>query len=91
MEVSQLQWAEPGPHARGNLAWHLIRALHLAGRCTLCGACEEACPADIPLGRLNRMPARCVWEEFGYAAGLDPEAPAPLSTGSPEDSDRLFR
>jgi len=91
VELNQPQWLEPSAHGRGNLNWNLIRAFHLAGRCTLCGACEDTCPVDIPLMTLNRMLARHVWEEFGHAAGLDPDAPPLLSTWRPEDSNELFR
>ena len=28
--------------------FHLVRAVHMAGRCVDCGLCEEACPVDIP-------------------------------------------
>jgi len=85
------QWLEPSAHQRGNLAWNIIRADHLAGRCTLCGACESACPVDIPLMTLNRGLALRVWEEFGYAAGLDPDATPLLSTWHADDSNELFR
>ena len=40
---------------------------------------------------LNRMLASHVWQEFGYAAGLDPEASPLLSSWAADDSDELFR
>jgi ferredoxin len=91
VDQGQPQWLEPSAHQRGNLNWNLIRAYHLAGRCTLCGACESACPVNIPLMTLNRMLARHVWEEFGYSAGLDPEASPLLSSWARDDSSELFR
>jgi ferredoxin len=72
------RWIEPSPHARGNLAWHLVRALHLAGRCVGCGECERACPVDIPLGLIQSKVAGIVAEHFGYRACDDPEVPAPI-------------
>ena len=65
-DKTQPQWIETSPHARGNLAWHITRALHLAGRCVDCGECERACPAGIPLGLLNRKIAAVVADRFGY-------------------------
>ncbi len=91
VEQGHPQWLEPSAHQRGNLAWNIIRAHHLAGRCTLCGACESACPVDIPLMALNRGLALLVWEEFSHAAGLDPDAPSLLSTWQADDSNELFR
>jgi ferredoxin len=56
---------ETSPSPRGNLAWHITRAFHLAGRCIGCGECTRACPAGIPLGLLNRaladMPPSGTW------------------------------
>jgi len=50
--------------------FHLVRAVHMAGRCVDCGLCEEACPADIPLRTLYKKVAQIVEEEFGYRPGL---------------------
>lgn len=63
------QWIETTAAPRGNLAWNLIRAWHLAGRCIGCGACERACPEGIRLMLLNRLLAGEVREAFMYAAG----------------------
>lgn len=50
-------WIESSSHQRGNFAWNIVRAFHLSARCTGCGECERACPADIPLSLLNRRMA----------------------------------
>ncbi|QQR74166.1 MAG: 4Fe-4S dicluster domain-containing protein [Holophagales bacterium] len=77
-DKTEPQWIESSPHGRGNFAWHVTRALHLAGRCTDCGECQRACPLDIPLGLINLRLARVVAERFGYQAGDDPTVPAPI-------------
>lgn len=46
--------------------FHLIRALHMAGRCSECGACEMACPVKIPLTRLYSTINRRVESELGH-------------------------
>jgi len=57
-----------------------MRAFHLAGRCTGCKACQEACPVDIPLGLLNRKVAKEVARLFGTPeTGKDPTRPEPLT------------
>lgn len=33
------QWISTVAGGHGNFSWHVIRAYHQAGRCTLCGAC----------------------------------------------------
>jgi ferredoxin len=79
------QWIESSPHGRGNLAWHLTRALHQAGRCTGCGECERACPAGIPLSLINRKLERAVAARFGAVASDDPAAPAPVGAFTLDD------
>jgi len=65
--------------------FHVMRAYHLAGRCSGCSACEEACPMGIPLSLLNRKVAREVEALFGYKAGQDAETPPPLATFKKEE------
>ena len=85
--MNQPQWLDTSAHPRGNMAWNIARAFHLAGRCINCGACEEACPVDIPLMLLNRFLARQVKHHFGYLAGYDVEDYQPFATYTCEDSE----
>jgi ferredoxin len=56
--------------------FHLVRAVHMAGRCVDCGLCEEACPADIPLRLLYRKVNEIVTDLFDYRTGVsDGQAP----------------
>jgi ferredoxin len=89
-EKTQPTWIETSPHARGNLAWHLTRALHLAGRCVDCGECERACPAEIPLGLLNRKLARVVADRYGYIVADDPSRPTPIGTYRLDDAQEFI-
>ena len=89
-DKTQPGWIESSPHARGNLAWHLTRALHLAGRCVDCGECERACPAQIPLSLLNRKVARIVKDRFGYRVTDDPSTPAPIGTFRLDDTQEFI-
>ncbi|MBN1105157.1 MAG: hypothetical protein JXL84_17215 [Deltaproteobacteria bacterium] len=49
--------------------FHLVRAVHMAGRCVDCGLCEDACPAEIPLRALYRKVQGIVKDQFGYQTG----------------------
>jgi ferredoxin len=49
--------------------FHLVRAVHMAGRCIDCGLCEDACPVDIPLRLLYRKVNEIVVNVFDYATG----------------------
>jgi ferredoxin len=48
-----------------NIAYHLIRAYHLANRCVGCGECERVCPMNLPLGLLNKKVEKEV-KELGF-------------------------
>jgi coenzyme F420-reducing hydrogenase delta subunit/ferredoxin len=66
------QAIDTSPHRQGNFAWHLSRAIHLAGRCVGCDECTRACPAGLDLRLLNLALARAAETKFGYRAGMDP-------------------
>ena len=85
------QWIETSSHPRGNLAWNMVRALHLAGRCVGCGECERFCPVGIPLSLLNRKLQQVVEKRFDYVVCDDPETPAPIGDYRPDDSQEFIK
>jgi len=77
-----LQWA----HRKGEikmptdtLFYHLTRLVHMSTACVGCGQCSNACPSEIPLTELFRATASRTQRAFDYAAGLDPDAPPPMT------------
>ncbi len=52
--------------------FHLVRAVHMAGRCIDCGLCEDACPVDIPLRLLYKKVNEIVADVFDYQTGTSP-------------------
>src|SRR5574344_97579 len=61
--------------------YHIIRAWHVAGRCTDCGECSRVCPEHIPLHLLNRKFIKDINEIYGpYIAGSDMETKPPMLT-----------
>ncbi len=66
--------------------FHIIRAFHVAGRCTDCGECSRACPQDIPLHLLNRKFILDINRTYGeYQAGETPDQRGPLVSFTQED------
>jgi Na+-translocating ferredoxin:NAD+ oxidoreductase RnfC subunit len=55
--------------------FHLVRAVHMAGRCVDCGLCEAVCPMDIPLRLLYRKVNEIVAALFAYEAGTRADRP----------------
>ncbi len=59
--------------------FHIIRAFHVAGRCTDCGECSRVCPQNIPLHLLNRKFIKDINGFYGeYQAGEEAGSRAPL-------------
>ena len=66
--------------------FHIIRAWHVAGRCTDCGECSRVCPQGIPLHLLNRRMIKDINEFYGeYQAGADTETKGPLTNFTFDD------
>ncbi|HEX2869280.1 MAG TPA: hypothetical protein VHO03_19710 [Ignavibacteriales bacterium] len=91
VDKTQPRWIESSSHPIGNLSWHLIRAFHLAGRCTGCGECDRACHQNIPLSLLNMKMGKEIFELYGYRPGMDTEAKPPLTEFKMEDSEEFIR
>ena len=61
--------------------FHIIRAFHVAGRCTDCGECSRVCPQNIPLHLLNRKFIKDIDTFYGeYQAGETAEGKTPLTS-----------
>jgi len=68
--------------------FHIIRAFHVAGRCTDCGECSRVCPQGIPLHLFNRKFIKDINELYGtFQAGEDLETKGPLTNFTFEDAE----
>ena len=66
--------------------FHIIRAFHVAGRCTDCGECSRVCPQNIPIHLLNRKFIKDINSLYGeYQAGEDTTSRAPLNDYKQDD------
>lgn len=67
--------------------FHIIRAFHVAGRCTDCGECSRVCPEHIPLHLLNRKFIKDINELYGdYQAGETVNERGPLVSYTTSDA-----
>jgi formate dehydrogenase (coenzyme F420) beta subunit len=60
--------------------FHMIHAIHLAGRCVECGECERACPMDIPVAKLKKKINKEMKQLFNYEPGVNPAEKPPMYT-----------
>lgn len=68
--------------------FHIIRAFHVAGRCTDCGECTRVCPQNIPLHLLNRKFIKDIDGLYGeYQAGETSEGKTPLTSYTEGDTE----
>ena len=59
--------------------FHIIRAYHVAGRCTDCGECSRVCPEHIPLHLLNRKFIKDFNDLYGeFQAGAEVGQMSPM-------------
>jgi formate dehydrogenase subunit beta len=65
--------------------YHLTKMNHMACSCVACGLCEQACPMDIPLGRIYSRVGRHVQALFDYVPGRSLEEPLPVTTFKEEE------
>jgi formate dehydrogenase subunit beta len=73
------------------LMYHLTRVYHVSTTCVACGACEDACPKDIPLTRFYPVLTKKVQEIFEYVPGKDVKEPLPFTTYEDEELEECLR
>jgi len=79
------QWTGKTQDFADIATYHLLRALHCAGRCTDCGACESACPQNIKVRRLTSKLEKDVRALYGHQAGMALGEAPPLTVFAPDD------
>ena len=91
VDESRPQWVGKSIDPTDTLTFHFLRAYHCAGRCTDCGACERACPMNIPVREFTSKLNKDALELFGWEAGLDTEKRPPLDVYRVDDKNDFIR
>jgi formate dehydrogenase subunit beta len=60
--------------------FHITRLNHMSTSCVGCGMCTDACPADIPVGRVFRAVGQRTQKIFEYQPGRSVEDALPVTT-----------
>jgi heterodisulfide reductase subunit C len=90
VDFNQPQWIPVPSTELGNLEWHIMRAIHLTGRCIDCDACFNACPLAIPINLLTKSMLESAKENFG---GYQPSLKGDhlMSTYKPDDKENFIQ
>jgi formate dehydrogenase subunit beta len=91
VDESDPQWVGKTIDPTDTMTFHILRAYHCAGRCTDCGACEQACPVDIKVRSFTRKLNKDVLDLYECEAGLSIEERPPLDTYRPDDYGEFIR
>jgi ferredoxin len=90
VEVNQPQWIPVQSNTHGSMEWHILRAMHLAGRCISCGECGRACPVGIPCHLLTMQLVDQVHNYFKVYAGTSDKMSSVMSTFEPNDKESFI-
>jgi len=91
VEINQPQWIPVEAGVLGNLEWHVMRAMHLSGRCVSCRQCGEVCPVGIPIHLLPMKLAQEVETAFGSVSGMNRNESCAMSTYQPDDKENFIK
>ncbi len=84
-ESREPHWISQKSNLKEKFMFHMIHALHLAGRCVECGECERACPMGIPVNMLKKKINQDMKRLYDYEPGIKPEDKPPMYTFSVEE------
>jgi len=91
VECNQPQWIKASSETSGNMEWHTMRAMHLAGRCVNCGECGRICPVGIPVHLLTAKMNLDLKNEFGAQTGFSSSNSYALNTFNPNDKEGFIK
>ncbi len=90
VESNQPEWLEEGSDPENDLVFHLMRSMHMAGRCINCGACEMSCPEGIDLRAMTAHLYHRALDIYQFKPGMSAEQPSLFSDFDKDDDEPGF-
>ncbi len=91
VDESRPQWLGKSQDITDVKTFHFLRAYHCSGRCTECGACENACPMGIKVRQLTKKLNMDCLETWGWEAGLTVDARPALDQYNLNDPEEFIK
>ncbi|MBL7223117.1 MAG: 4Fe-4S dicluster domain-containing protein [Candidatus Brocadiae bacterium] len=86
LDQTRPRWVGTSTDMSDVTIYHLVRAFHMAGRCTECGACARACSMGIDTRLLTRKLGQEVEDLYGYRSGESADVLPALSAFDMDDA-----
>ena len=90
MDRGMPNWQPAAPDLGLKMVYHMGKAMHLAGRCVECGACERVCPSGVEVRYIIKEVTNFIEKTYDYRTGLDIEAQPVMTTYKPDDKETGF-
>ena len=84
-------WLDKTDNISDIMVYHIVRILHMAGRCVDCGACSRACPLGIDLRSIVQKMVKLIKELYDFETGLTLEEVPPLTTYKQDDPQEFIK
>jgi len=83
-------WQPAEIDAGTKMTFHIGRAMHLAGRCVECGACESACASGVNIRYIIKEATDFIEDQYGFKTGMDFDITQAMLTYKLEDKEVGF-
>lgn len=83
-------WFSKSHNMKDIFTFHLVRTIHMAGRCVSCGACTAVCPMNIDLNFITRKLQELSKRRFDFVSGMDQETQPPLADFKMSDAEEFM-
>ena len=90
IERDMPDWQPAELDAGRKMTFHLGRAMHLAGRCVECGACEAACASGVDVRYIIREVTGFIGGMYGFKTGMDMDTTPAMVTYGLDDREVGF-